>query len=74
MIRFIFMFKSFKSYQPNLPGYVNAKKIGHNKMLSREDSFARELLFADQSLLYNRCHPEKRWKHPIYSLLDRLLH
>ena len=53
MNRFIFTFRSFKSYQPDLPEYVSAKKIRPKKMSSREESFARDLLFADQSFLYN---------------------
>ena len=53
MTKFIFTFKSFKSYQPDLPDYINAKKIGAKIMPAREESFARDLLFADQSFLYN---------------------
>ena len=53
MTRFIFTLRSFKSYQPDLPEYVNVKKIGPKKMSSPEESFARDLLFADQSFVYN---------------------
>ena len=34
MTRFIFTFRLFKSYQPDLPEYVNAKKIGPKKIPS----------------------------------------
>ena len=32
MTTFIFTFRSFKNYHPDLPEYVNAKKIGPKKI------------------------------------------
>ena len=52
MTRFISTFRLFNSYQPDLPEYVNSKKIGPKKMSSREESFARDLPFADHSNMW----------------------